>query len=485
ERRRPGARRPGLRRAAAAPHDRLPAPVQVARGAGPAAAVRRGRAGAGGAVPDQGGAGPGHPAARRRPSDAAGGVLRGRAGAGVRHRVPAHAADHLVGAAGDVRPAHRGVFAPSAAVAPLLRPQPGRAADDAGDQRRGAAERGVFVGPGHGVRRRVHRDLHPGADASAELAAGAGDLYRAAAGGGNHVYLPLADPHCVPRHPRAAGPHQRLYAGARVRLARGAALRARAAGDGELQAGERRPPGGAPALHHLLRPVLSHHRGADGRGPGADPVVRRRRDHPGRHDGGGGGGLSPVHAPLLPPHPGPVGKVQHPAGRHGGVGANLRAAGHGAGGARRRRPTPSSGARAGRDRVPRRLVPVRRRRRVGAAGGELRGAAGGARGHRRSDRGGEEHHHLAADAVLRAQPRRSAFRRGAHPPGARSRAARAHFPGSPGRVPVQRGRGVEHPSGRRGDQRRGGAPGGGSRGGRPFVQRLPAGYAQPLGERGL
>ena len=63
----------------------------------------------------------------------------------------------------------------------LLRPQPGRPADDARHLRRRRAERSVHVRRGHGLRRSVHARRHHGRDARDGLAAGAGRLFRAAA----------------------------------------------------------------------------------------------------------------------------------------------------------------------------------------------------------------------------------------------------------------------------------------------------------------
>ena len=72
----------------------------------------------------------------------------------------------------DLRMAH---LRPSAAARPaLLRPQPGRPADDPRDLGRRRAERPVHLGRGHDLRRRVHAGRHHGGDAVDGLAAGAG-----------------------------------------------------------------------------------------------------------------------------------------------------------------------------------------------------------------------------------------------------------------------------------------------------------------------
>ena len=63
----------------------------------------------------------------------------------------------------------------------LLRPQPGRAADDAGHDRRRRRERAVHVGRRHRVRRPLHARRHHGGDARARLAPGARHLRGAAA----------------------------------------------------------------------------------------------------------------------------------------------------------------------------------------------------------------------------------------------------------------------------------------------------------------
>ena len=80
----------------------------------------------------------------------------------------------------DVRPAD-GPVSPSAAARPeVLRPQPGRPADDARHVRRRRAERSVHGRRCHGVRRRAHPRRHHGRDAVDGLAAGPGGLLRAA-----------------------------------------------------------------------------------------------------------------------------------------------------------------------------------------------------------------------------------------------------------------------------------------------------------------
>ena len=71
--------------------------------------------------------------------------------------------------------------APAAPGPALLRPQSGRAADDARDVGRRRAQRPVHLRRRDGVRRRVHAGRHHGRDAVDELAAGAGRLRRAAA----------------------------------------------------------------------------------------------------------------------------------------------------------------------------------------------------------------------------------------------------------------------------------------------------------------
>ena len=58
--------------------------------------------------------------------------------------------------AGDVRPADADLRAPPAAQHHLLRPEPRRAADDAGHLRRRDAERAVLLGRGDDLRGRVH-----------------------------------------------------------------------------------------------------------------------------------------------------------------------------------------------------------------------------------------------------------------------------------------------------------------------------------------
>ena len=58
------------------------------------------------------------------------------------------------------------IYRPPAAARPaLLRPQPGRPADDARHLRRRRPERSVHVRRGHRVRRRVHAGRHHGDDA--------------------------------------------------------------------------------------------------------------------------------------------------------------------------------------------------------------------------------------------------------------------------------------------------------------------------------
>ena len=51
----------------------------------------------------------------------------------------------------------------------------------------------------------------------------------------------------------------------------------------------------------------------------------------GTSDPGRGGGVSAIRPALLPAHPGPERKVQHPAGRHGILRAHLQTAGYRAG----------------------------------------------------------------------------------------------------------------------------------------------------------
>ena len=84
-------------------------------------------------------------------------------------------------AADHVRPAHGRSTAPAAPRPALLRPQPGRPADDPRDDRRRRAQRSLHVGRRLDLRRRLHARRHHGRDAVDELAAGAGRLRRAAA----------------------------------------------------------------------------------------------------------------------------------------------------------------------------------------------------------------------------------------------------------------------------------------------------------------
>ena len=93
------------------------------------------------------------------------GSVPGDAAARLRGGVRRHAAHHLHRPAGHVRPADGDLRPPAAAQHQLLRPEPGRPADDPGHLRRRDAERAVLLGRGHRLRRRVHAARDHGDDA--------------------------------------------------------------------------------------------------------------------------------------------------------------------------------------------------------------------------------------------------------------------------------------------------------------------------------
>ncbi len=180
---------------------------------------------------------------------------------------------------------------------------------------------------------------------------------------------------------------------------------------------------------------------------GGFQILARGRDRRRRR------GLPAVRPALLPAHPGSLGEVQPPAGRHGLVGARVQA--------------PRSRDIAVTDPVDPVALPVPlegriefrdvwfaygnaggRRARLGAQGRELRRRARREGGHRRPHRRGQDHAHQPADALLRRGPGRDPAGRRAHRPPAAPGSPRAHRPGAPGRLPVQPGRRLQHPPGR-------------------------------------
>src|SRR6266545_4588729 len=92
----------------------------------------------------------------------------------------------------------------------VLRPQPGRAADHAADQRRGRAERVPSAGYGLAARRQRAARVRGDRYADPELAAGADQLYHAAGDGGGDDVLPAGDALGLPGGAPAAGADQRL-----------------------------------------------------------------------------------------------------------------------------------------------------------------------------------------------------------------------------------------------------------------------------------
>ena len=118
------------------------------------------------------------------------------------------------------------------------------------------------------------------------------------------------------------------------RCPRRAAVRPRGRHVAALPGGQRRAPARAPALDHGLRRLLPGDRGAHRGRAGAPALVRRAPDAAGDPDGRRAGRVHPAHPPVLPAAAGPVGEVQPAAERDGLVGAGLPSAGradHGAG----------------------------------------------------------------------------------------------------------------------------------------------------------
>ena len=85
------------------------------------------------------------------------------------HEYLSHAMDR---AADDLRSADGDLLPSAAAGAEVLRPEPDRTADHAGDQRRRSAQRHVLLRDRHGIQRRVHDHRDPLFHVLDELAAG-------------------------------------------------------------------------------------------------------------------------------------------------------------------------------------------------------------------------------------------------------------------------------------------------------------------------
>ena len=106
------------------------------------------------------------------------------------------------------------------------------------------------------LRRRVHAGRHHGDDAGDRLAAGAGHLRGDPAGLAHRPDLPPPGAPGVRRHPGAAGPAQRLPAGAAERDAGRAAVRPGGGRGAPVRGAQPGAPRGAPPLDHDLRGVL-------------------------------------------------------------------------------------------------------------------------------------------------------------------------------------------------------------------------------------
>ena len=110
-----------------------------------------------------------------------------------------------------------------------------------------------------------------------------------------------------------------------------AAVRPRAAQLRGVRGDQRRPSSGERRVDLLLRGVLPGDRDRRRAGHGAAALVRRRPRRAGCAQPRDARRLHPVRAALLPPDSGPVGEVQHPAGRDGLVRADLPVAGYAGG----------------------------------------------------------------------------------------------------------------------------------------------------------
>ena len=156
--------------------------------------------------------------------------------------------------------------------------------------------------------------------------------------------------------------------GAPLRHARRAALRARAGDGAAVPRGKPGASGGAPAIDQGVRHIFSGYRGADRGRDRAAALVRRATDARGHVDGGRARRLHPAHPPVLPAAPGSLGEVQPAAERDGIVGTGIPSARRAGDGVRARASARVTAAGAGRGRVRRSLVPLRRGRPVGAPG---------------------------------------------------------------------------------------------------------------------
>ena len=234
-------------------------------------------------------------------------------------------------AAHHAHPEDGGLRPPPAARPPLLRSQSGRPADDAGHDRRRRPQRSVRVWTDHGLRRRAGPGRHHGGDALDELAPGARRLRRPAAHCLDDDVVPQARARVVSADPRAPGPAECVPERAHHRRRHRPALRA---GSPDARPIRRAQPGASRRQHPvdlLLRRVLSRDR-SPGRALGrADHLDRRRLGERRPGQPRRARRVPAVLPPVLSADQRPVGKVQHPAGRHGGIRAHLHAAGYAGG----------------------------------------------------------------------------------------------------------------------------------------------------------
>ena len=96
----------------------------------------------------------------------------------------------------------------------------------------------------------------------------------------------------------------------------------------EFDARQSRAHGGVQGRHHRVRLVLSGGGVHLHAGAGGDSDLRRPAHRERPAVAGHAGGVPAIRPALLPPDSGPEREVQHPAGRHGVVGAHLQAARH-------------------------------------------------------------------------------------------------------------------------------------------------------------
>ena len=375
------------------------------------------------------------------------GDLPGRAGGLVRARVRADLADAADRPAHHVRPADAALRAPAAAGPAVLRPQPRRTADDARDERRRRAERAVHVRRRRGLRRHLHAGRDHDRDARHGLAAGAGQLRRAAADRGRHAMVPRAT--CASRIAPCARWIARINTFLQENLT-GMATVQLFRREGRNGARFDEINAGASRRQHrvdlLLRGVLSGHR-TGGRPGGLDHHLGRRPRRPRRH-----ADARACWSPSCSTRRGSTGRS-----------ATCRRSSTSCS---RPWPRPSASSRCStrRCRWPARRTPVVPRqplqghivfdhvwfaysgRGLGAARRVVRGAARPAPRAGRRHRVGQDDDHQPAAAVLRHPARSHPGRRRRHQGPRPGDPARAVRPGAAGRAPVLGNAGRQHPA---------------------------------------